>query len=609
MFFRPPDSAALVLFGAALLGSLAGCARRPAGASDRLAVVSFENLSSNLDLDWMRRAVPAVVVSDLAGASNMDAQMVDSINTAYSIPASRALEAYAVERNGRLEIHAALQDLNSHRTVQSFEVDGPSAGGPLPLANQLAQELSPSARRLQITPAALRSFGEALNATDRAEALRGFESAVKDSPAFSIAYLDWAKTLVQAGDREGALKALEAGERGTADAIDRAQLAYTAASIRGDANARKNALESLTRLLPANPKVFQELAALDVSERRFQEAVANYEAAVRLDPDEPETWNQMGYAQAYQQNLAAARAALQHYQELLPQENANSLDSLGEVSFFLGDFTGAAKYFLDADQKNRGQFGGAELLKAAQARLMAGDLPAADALFQKYSALLSGSRAAYLRAQWEFLTGRRSEAMAGMEKTIAALAGDDQSVALSQMAIWKLQTGDSKAARDFATQAAARAAGPLARSLSAACRAIVTAPATASGSPLADAFALLLARQYKQATPLLEDLLRRTDPSRDGQVRTLLAWAYLRTNRITDADRLLRIFPIPLSSGESVFASLVFPRFVLLRAEVFEQQGKRAEAKSAYQLFLKYAGDVPDVFGDEIIARQNLGRL
>ncbi|HYL37187.1 MAG TPA: tetratricopeptide repeat protein [Bryobacteraceae bacterium] len=609
MFSRPPDIAVLAFFGAALLSSLAGCARRPARAADRLAVVSFENLSSSLDLDWMRRAVPVAVVSDLAAASNLYAQTVDSVNAAYSIPASRVLEGYIVERNGRLEIHAALQDLKSHRTVQSFEVDGVSSGGPLPLANRLARELSPSARQLQIAPAALRLFGEALNATDRTAVLRGFESAAKDAPAFSMLYLDWARTLVESGDREGALKAVEAGERGAADAIDRAQLAYTAASIRGDVNARKNALESLVRLIPANPKVFQELAALDASQRRFQEAVANYEAAMRLDPDDPETWNQMGYAQAYQQNLAAARAALQHYQQLLPQENANALDSLGEVSFFLGDFNGAAKYFLDADQKNRGQFGAAELLKAAQARLMAGDLPGADALFQKYAALLPGSRAAYQRAQWEFLTGRRSEAMAGMEKTIAALSGDDQSVALSQMAIWKLQTGDSKAAQDFANRAAARAVSPLARNLSAACRVIARAPATSSGSPLADAFTLIFARQFKEATPLLEDLLPRTDPSRDGQVRTLLAWACWKTNRITDADRLLRIYPIPLSSGESVFASLVFPRFVLLRAEVFEQQGKRAEAKAAYQLFLKYAGDVPDIFSDEITARQNLGRL
>jgi hypothetical protein len=46
-----------------------------------------------------------------------------------------------------------------------------------------------------------------------------------------------------------------------------------------------------------------------------------------------------------------------------------------------------------------------------------------------------------------------------------------------------------------------------------------------------------------------------------------------------------------------------------LRGVVYERQGKRADAKSAYQLYLKYAADVPDIFGDEVTARKNLSGL
>jgi tetratricopeptide (TPR) repeat protein len=329
--------------------------------------------------------------------------------------------------------------------------------------------------------------------------------------------------------------------------------------------------------------------------------------ATRLNPDEPETWNQLGYALAFSQDLAGARAALEHYQELSPKENVNSLDSLGEVSFFLGDFTGAAKYFLEADQKNRGEFGGGELLKAAEARLLAGDLREGDALFEQYAALFQGGRAAFQRAQWGFLTGRRRAAMASLEKTIATLAGDEQSAALSQLAIWKLETGDSKAAADLANQAVARAASPPARNLSEVCRVVATAPGAASGSRMADAYALVFARKFSEATPPLEDLYRQTDPNRDGQIRTMLAWAYVETNRVADADGLLRVYPIPFSSGESIFASVIFPRYLFLRGVVLETQGKRAEARAAYELFLKYAGDVPDIFGDDATARRNLG--
>ncbi len=108
---------------------------------------------------------------------------------------------------------------------------------------------------------------------------------------------------------------------------------------------------------------------------------------------------------------------------------------------------------------------------------------------------------------------------------------------------------------------------------------------------------------------MLERIYHATNPSSDGQVRTLLAWAYVETNRIKDAAGLLDRYPLPLNSGEPLFASLVFPRYLFLRGTVLEQQGKRTEAKAAYELFLKYVGDAPDTFGDESIARRKFGAL
>jgi tetratricopeptide (TPR) repeat protein len=365
-------------------------------------------------------------------------------------------------------------------------------------------------------------------------------------------------------------------------------------------------------LTPADARIFRELAELQVASREFSAAIRNLEAAGELVPEEAQTWNELGYARAYAGNLDGAKQALQQYQQLLPQRSANALDSLGEVSFSLGDFSGAAKDFLDADQKNRSEFGGGDLVKAAQARLMAGDLGGADALFRKYTDLFQGNqrgRAAFLLTQWEFMTGRRKAAMAGIEKIAPSLDPDNRSQAWSQLSIWKMQTGDANAAADWANRASGVAQGPRARTLSAICRLISKPPAQASGSPLADALALLFARKFTEATPLLERAYRETNPSSDGQVRTLLAWAYVKTNRTKDAAGLLTRYPLPLNSGDPMFASLIFPRYLFLRATVFEGLGKRAEAKSAYELYLRYAGDVPEVFGDDAVARKKLNAL
>ncbi len=560
----------------------------------------------------MRRALSEAVTSDLAGVTSVYAQGVDSFNGAYAVQASRVLEGYFVEGNGRLKIRATVMDLESKKTVQSVDIDGPASGA-IPLANQLAKRLNPGARLFPTdNEDAFRAYGEALSAGDRASAARGLEAAAKDDPRFALAYLDWAKLLLSEGDRAGALKVIEAAKGNQMDAVDGAQLDYLAALARGDGMAREKALESLTRLTPADAKLFSDLGDLELAERKYADAVRNYETVTRLAGEQAQIWNDIGYARAYEGDLSGARAALERYRALLSQENVNPLDSLGEVSFYLGDFAGAEKYFLEADGKNREEFSGADLLKAAQARLLAGDLAGSDALFQKYAGLIGArdrGRAAYLQAQWDFLTGRRKAAMADLAKLVPSLEGDGRSLALSQWSIWKLETGDAKAAEELAAQAETTAVSPAARNVSALCRIILQAGASPSSSRLADAYALLFARKYAEAAPVLEMLYRGTDPRADGQIRTLLAWAYVETNRAADAGRLVGTYPMPLSSGEPLFAALIFPRYLFVRGVVLEQQGKRAEAKAAYELFLKYAGDVPDIFGDDVKARKNLGAL
>jgi tetratricopeptide (TPR) repeat protein len=580
---------------------------------ERLAVLPLENLSADPGLDWAGLAVSAALVYDLAGAPNLSVQSVGSMSDAGSIRASRILQGYFVARSGRVEIRATLMDPRKTTTVASFALDGPLAAGPLPLVNQLAKRLSGGARVFSTADAgAFRDYGIALSTPDRAGALRGFESAIASDPSFAAAYLASARLLLEGGDRAGASKILATGLIRHPDPIDQARLEYVAATAAGTPAARVQSLETLARLTPADTQVPRELAELQVLQRQFQNAVRNFEAITKLDPEDAQAWNQLGYGYAFAQNLAGARRALERYRQLLPPEEVNPLDSMGEVSFYLGDFTGAERYFLQAHEKNPGEFAGGELIKAAQARLMLGDLPAADAIFQRYLGLLQhsqGALAGYQQAQWEFLTGRRKAAIARLEKLAPALGGEARALALCQLSIWKLETGDSKAAAELAGQAVSNAQSPRLRNLSAVCRFLAAMPSSGSGSPVADVYALLFERKFKEAVPALEALYRETNPTADAQVRTLLAWAYVETGRLSEAQQLLARSPIPLSSGEPLLADLIFPRYIYLRGAVLEKEGKRAEAKQSYELYLKYAGDLPGIFEDQAKARQSLGNL
>jgi hypothetical protein len=84
--------------------------------------------------------------------------------------------------------------------------------------------------------------------------------------------------------------------------------------------------------------------------------------------------------------------------------------------------------------------------------------------------------------------------------------------------------------------------------------------------------------------PIVEKIYRETNPSFDGQVRTLLAWAYLENGRAADAKPMVALYPLPLSGGDPLFASLIFPKFLYLRGVVLQ-------SKESRDLYLKLGGE------------------
>lgn len=588
-----------------VLGTLS-CSRGRKPAVERVAVLPFENLSSDTKLNWASRAIASALVYDLAPSPDLHAQTVDSTSGAYANGASEMLEGYFSESGGRLRMTATMESLGKTKTVSSFELSGPASAGLVPLVNQLATRLSGRARPFGTSKAeAFRAYGEALGGANPEAMADELKTATEADPHFAMGYLIWARLLAAEGQREQSVKILQAARAANPDAIDAAEVEYVAGSIAGDVEQRAKALETLQRLSPADANWLRELAGLRLAQRNFQEAARNYEAATRLDGGDAELWNQLGYAYAFEQDLASANRALEHYEQMLGPENSNALDSLGEVNFFLGDFSEAEKYFLEAQEK-AGARRGEELVKAAEARLMMGDLAGADGIFQKYLALVDPRRrqaAGFERSQWEFMTGRRKAGMARLEKLIAALEGDQQSLALCQLAVWKLETGLGKEGVELAQKAEGLARSSRTRALIAISKAMAGEP----GVGAASAYALLFARKYGEALQPLEAIYRETNPSVDGQIRTLLAWADVETGRMVEARTLVQIFPLPLSAGDPVLASLIFPRFLYVRGVVLENEGKKSKARRSYELFLRYAGDLPDAFGEEAAARRALG--
>src|ERR1700724_2426493 len=75
------------------------CTRKPSPSVERLAILPFENLSSNAYLNWMSRAVAAALVYDLTPSRNLHAQSAESSAASHSMDATQVMHGYFFERN------------------------------------------------------------------------------------------------------------------------------------------------------------------------------------------------------------------------------------------------------------------------------------------------------------------------------------------------------------------------------------------------------------------------------------------------------------------------------------------------------------------------------
>lgn len=578
------------------MAALAGCSRAPRHTVDRLAVLPFENLSGEGALDWVGAVTPRILVAEISDDNSEFPYLAGTIGEAYASGATRLLHGYYYQRAGLLKIEAWIEDLSSHKMVQELKSEGQLGGGLPPLVQTIGRALFAGSRPYPVhNPAALIPWGRALVATDPPARLAGFQHAVAQDPDLGAAYLGWAETLLQTGDRAAAEQVVEKALARPAlkTEIDQARIELLRANLHDDQSARLRALDKLMRVAPADSGAVERLAEAEMAARNFTVAVDLYRNAIKLAPENAALVNSLGYAQALAGDLDGAKRSLEAYSKL-PGQDVNGLDSLGEVCFYHGRFGEAERYFLAASAKNVAFLAGQDLEKAAFARWIQGDSAGAEKLFQRFLDFrrkVKDSLVEWRLADFEYMSGNRKQAIERLASFSQSSEPGAASFADSQLSVWLLEAGDRDAARQRAEKAGLEASDPQSRNLALLCRMLVE-PALAPSAPkIAAAYALLLRKDYGEAAPLWKDIYRVTSPTEDGQVRTLYAWALIGNGRVKEAAQLVELYPIPEANGEAIFSSLVYPRFLELRAKVKEAEGKRDEAAALLKLWRQYGGE------------------
>lgn len=555
----------------------ASCSKTPPAQPLRLAVLRFDNLTGDPAFDWTRRGVANQIAAQLSGSKRfavLEAPSSDVSQQRAAIVAAGGtsiLRGYVSTAGSRIRLSVEVENPMERRAPRVFEAIGDRSAGVIPLADRIARQLDPEARAPGTkSELAYAAFVEGVE-TGSAEALA---RAGTLDPAFVPPYTARLQIALATNDRSGAGQIIELARAAKLSAIDLARLEAEATALSTPAERWKK-LDALSRLTPSNAGLLRSLGSAALFVRRYQEAITAFRQSAGIEPDNPETWNNLGYTYAYLGDPENSAKSLREYQKLRPSD-PNPLDSLGEVHFYLGRMAEAERFFRDAYQKDRSFLGGSTLFKAAQARLRAGDPKGASELFATFvTEGLPRQQPAgeFWRAQWDYLSGRTQQAVAKMESLTRDGETNVQAVARTQAALWRLLDGDRNAALALSPQGDAQTAA-VAGILIFAARPKATPPewskraAEAFPDPRAEylrnnalAFALLLDKHFGPALPILRILYEKSPPSPSNEWAPLLGLCLLETGAKDEAQEFLSknyLVPFtPLSPFVSIWAPRV----------------------------------------------------
>ena len=639
-------------FSPALLFALlfTSCIRQPAGApAERLAVLRLENLSGDASIGWEGRALSEIIAVELSGAgpprviTSANIHALDrvlgprptsapgiSAESSQALAAGATLLAYGdyTVRHGKLEVRLTIEDSRTFKATKVIGVSAPAGdvlGAGAALARDVSSRAVPYGTR---NPQALEAYVRALEGSDVTVMEVGLGVAIAADPDFVSPYRLLAQIKAQRQDRSGAVATLDqALARGNAiPELERARLALESAELTGNPDARLSALSQLVKLDSGDSNAWRALGDSLMNRHEYRQAQQSYRKASDLAPEDIALLNAMGYAAGQAGDVDGAMSALRRYAALRPND-ANPLDSMGDVHLIAGHLADAGNFYLQAAKKDPNFQNNGALIKAALARLLSGDPSGANHVADQYVAARVAAKdpiVDYRRAQWTWISGRRKAAAQQMGAfALANESGPLRDIAsrgYAELAIWSLVSGDREGAARLA-QKALSIAGPASAGNALVAKFLSQPPASSSEwvvraeqqfpGPAQNAiknfslaYALLVNQQFQPALLLLRQMWETGSATADEGLPVMLAWCYLETGRVKEAAPLLASNPLPPANGLTPYTGFYIPRLLYLRGLLAEKDGRAGEARAYYDKFLAISGPDPLLWGEEKKVRQ-----
>jgi serine/threonine protein kinase/predicted Zn-dependent protease len=359
----------------------------PAKIRNSIAVISFENQTGDKSFDYLRKAIPNLLITSLEQRGDLYvvtwermadllAQMgeknVETIDreSGFRLCRREGIEAIVlgsfVKAGDMFATDVKVLDVETKKTLKSASSRGEGADSILRTQiDELSRDISAGmglakakiqAENAQVVDAATGSMeaykyflkgGEENKRFYYEDARKSLEKAVEVDPDFAMAYFLLSMVQANLGNTRARDAAIEKAKALAGRVTEKERLYIEAAyagTIEHNSEARIRFLEELIQKYPMEKRAYYWLGILNRWRNNYEMAIEEQSKALELDPDFGEAHNELGYIYLALRNFDKSIEHFQRYASLNPQD-ANPLDSLAEAYFLQGKLDEAvAKY-------------------------------------------------------------------------------------------------------------------------------------------------------------------------------------------------------------------------------------------------------------------------
>jgi len=347
-----------------------------------IAVISFENQTGDPQFDYLRTAIPNLLITSLEQSTALrvttwermrdllkqmgkpDAQIITT-DLGFELCQRDSVKALVtgsfIRMGDMFATDVKVLDVESKQLLKSASSKGEGLGSILKVQiDELGKQIATgvglpttivaSEQKVvaDVTTSSLQAYNLFLRGDQDyddfyyVDARRFLERAVELDSTFAMAYLRLAHTYSALGERQLWRSACERAFRLRDRATRKEALSiesYYAQFVQRDRGKAYQLLKQLESEFPKEKHVYYRLSFFAA-----EDTVARLKQALALDPSYGAALNELGYAYARRGEYQQALEALERYTAVFPAD-ANPYDSMGEIYYFMGRLDDAiAKY-------------------------------------------------------------------------------------------------------------------------------------------------------------------------------------------------------------------------------------------------------------------------